>query len=564
MHTSSRGTALIIGAGPAGLTAAREFQKRTGITPIVLESSLEIGGLSRTVRHNGHRMDIGGHRFFSKSDRVMSWWLEQMPLESPTETGNLVMLTRQRKSRIYFLRSFFDYPITISAATIANLGIARTVRCGLSFLRAAITPKRKERSLEDFFINRFGHELYTTFFRSYTEKVWGVPCSEISSQWGAQRVKSLSLASALAHFLKSRTRTAQTGIEQKGTETSLIERFLYPKFGPGQLWEHVASQIVRDGGQLLTGWTVTRLHSDGSRIISADAVNSEGVSRNFTADYFVSSMPVPDLISALADAGRAVPGDVLEVAAGLAYRDFITVGLLVDQLAIAEPDGGRLKDTWLYIQEPDVLLGRLQIFNNWSPYLTTSDKLWLGLEYFCKENDSLWSMSDSELASFAHQELQSIGLLHNSPILDSHVVRVPKTYPAYFGTYDRFSTVKDYTELFSNLFLVGRNGMHRYNNQDHSMLTAMQVVNNICQGVESKENIWSINTEQDYHEEKGQQQGQNSQKIEEPTTAYDYSNQAWIENGKYVSCGHLKPCTCFGTQHQGEPFQQKAEIQPTL
>jgi protoporphyrinogen oxidase len=566
--------AIIIGAGPAGLTAALELLRRSDVQPVVLEASQEIGGISRTIRYKGNRMDIGGHRFFSKSDRVMQWWIDLMPptegdggdtepaaseisyqgkrrtvavatrvdqepvlrgtgplvLETDTDETDadgrvhpeqhghtltvvarepvdpdLVMLIRPRKSRIYYLRRFFDYPITLTANTLANLGMMRTFRVGTSYLRSRVSQIAPEKSLEDFLINRFGRQLYLTFFKSYTEKVWGTPCDQISAEWGAQRIKGLSLTTAVKHFVKktfARKKPAGAGndVAQKGTDTSLIERFMYPKFGPGQLWEHVAEQVVGKGGEICMGWKVDRIRCDGKRVISIDAVNEAGMRQTLTGEYFFSTMPMKELVRAI---DAPVPAAVREVAEGLQYRDFITVGLLCDRLKVHEPDGGLLKDTWIYVQEPDVLLGRLQIFNNWSPYLVAEpDKVWIGLEYFCYDTDNLWKMPDDELKRFAIAEVAKIGILDAEAVSDGHVVRVPKTYPAYFGTYDRFDELRAFTDSFENLFLVGRNGMHKYNNQDHSMLTAMTAVDGIIAGHVDKAALWNINTEQEYHEEK--------------------------------------------------------------
>ena len=524
---SERRTALIIGAGPAGLTAALEFLKQSGIKPIVIEASHEIGGISRTVRYKGNRMDIGGHRFFSKSDRVMQWWLEQMPLEEGAGEGlisyrkqtrsisgmpaaangkngdpDLVMLVRPRKSRIYFLRKFFDYPITLTADTLSKLGMVRTFKIGVSYIASRLRRVHPEKSLEDFLINRFGRQLYLTFFKKYTEKVWGTSCREISAEWGAQRIKGLSLTGAVKHFLKKKFGRRELGVAQKGNDTSLIERFIYPKFGPGQLWEHVAENIRQRGGEIHLGLKAVSIRTEGDRVVEVEAQDDEGRMHGFGADYFFSTMPMRELVTAIERGGKEIPANVKQVSEGLIYRDFITIGILADRLAITEPDGGLLKDNWIYIQEPDVLIGRLQIFNNWSPYLTVPGKVWIGLEYFCYETDPLWKMADEELKKFGAEELEKIGILKASEVLDAHVVRVPKTYPAYFGTYNRFGELQAFTDSFENLFLIGRNGMHKYNNQDHSMLTAMQAVENVIQGVTGKDNIWRINTEQDYHEQK--------------------------------------------------------------
>jgi protoporphyrinogen oxidase len=515
-------TAVIIGAGPAGLTAALEFVRRSEIHPIVLEASQEIGGISRTIRYKGNRMDIGGHRFFSKSDRVMDWWTALMPISGGEDgasehavryqnkervvaaaavDSDLVMLVRPRQSRIYFLRNFFNYPLSLDAATLRLLGLKRTFKIGLGYIRAKFFPRKPEKTLEDFLINRFGVELYRTFFKSYTEKVWGVPCDEISAEWGAQRIKGLSLRTAVLHFLKKTFKRKKSGdLSQKETETSLIEKFLYPKYGPGQLWEHVAGLVQDKGGEVRMGWRVTALRTEGNHIAAVEAVNEAGEKSTIQADYVFSTMPIRELIRGL---DCEVPANVREVSEGLVYRDFVTVGLLADKLTVTEADGSLLKDTWIYIQEPDVLLGRLQIFNNWSPYMVADpDKVWIGLEYFCYETDPLWKMSNEEIAAFAISEVEKIGILKASDVRDSHVVRVPKTYPAYFGTYDRFDEIIEYISKFENLYLVGRNGMHKYNNQDHSMLTAMTSVDNILAGMVDKAGIWKINTEQDYHEKK--------------------------------------------------------------
>ena len=517
--------AIIIGAGPAGLTAAFELLTRTDIKPIIIEKSEAMGGLSRTIEYRGNRIDIGGHRFFSKSDRVMNWWQARLPLQkiedgqtvsyqnksrdiAPTDgphpdQTDAVMLVRNRKTRIYFLRKFFDYPISLSKDTLSKLGLGRTVRIGFSYLKSVVFPIRREKSLEDFFINRFGRELYQTFFKDYTEKVWGEPCTKISAEWGAQRIKGLSVGRAVAHFVRSLFRRNRD-ISQKTTETSLIERFLYPKFGPGQMWETVAQSIKEMGGEIVTGFDVETVSISENRISAIEAKNeTRGETRTFEGDYFFSTMPIQELVRALQ---TAIPANVREVSDGLVYRDFITVGMLLNKLSVQEDSaaGSKLiKDTWLYIQEPDVHVGRMQIFNNWSPYLVANpDNAWIGLEYFCYENDALWQLSDEEMKSLAAQEMHKIGIIDQADVLDATVIRVPKTYPAYFGTYNRFDEIRSYLAAFPNLFLIGRNGMHKYNNQDHSMLTAMVAVDNIIEGRVDQSNIWAVNTEQDYHEEK--------------------------------------------------------------
>ena len=521
----ARKQAIIIGAGPAGLTAAYELLHKTDIKPIVFEATQDIGGISKTVNYKGNRIDIGGHRFFSKSDRVMEWWRNIMPLQGapardalcPTDDGSLspggpdpekddkVMLVRSRLSRIFFMRKFFDYPISLNLDTVFNLGLIRMGRMGMSYIRARLLPIRQEKSLEDFLINRFGRELYATFFEDYTEKVWGVPCHRIKPEWGAQRIKGLSITKALLHAARGLFKK-DASIDQKGTETSLIDRFLYPKFGPGHLWEEVA-RIVRDkGGEIHLGQRVTGLHTGDGRITAVELTDdATGEVRSQSGDYFFSTMPVKELISAM-DTG--VPSDVRDVADGLVYRDFMTVGLLLSKLKI----GNRTKrqtlnnivpDNWIYIQEPEVRVGRLQIFNNWSPYMVADpDKVWIGMEYFCNVGDDLWSKPDEEFARFAADELASIDIIDRRDVLDTVVIRMPNTYPAYFGTYDRFDVIRSFVDSIGNLFLIGRNGMHRYNNQDHSMLTAMTAVENVVNGVEAKDNIWAVNVEQEYHEKK--------------------------------------------------------------
>jgi protoporphyrinogen oxidase len=517
--------AIIIGAGPAGLTAAVELLDKTDITPLVLEMSDCVGGISRTTNYKGNRIDLGGHRFFSKSDRVMEWWLKKLPLEesvpaasaarhgeaSPNEAGvaasdagaaDRVMLRRRRKSRIYFLRKFFAYPIRLNFDTVAKLGLVRMVKIALSYGRASLFATRNPKNLEEFFIGRFGRELYLTFFKSYTEKVWGESCRQISAEWGAQRIKGLSIKKALDHFVRTLFGRKRGDIAQKTTETTLIEEFLYPKHGPGQMWETVADEVTRRGGSILFHQRVTKLHVQGNRITGVDAVDARnGQVNSYPADYVFSTMPVVELVDSLE---TNVPATVREVASGLIYRDFITVGLLVKRLKIQEQ--GRqgphpISDNWIYIQEPDVKLGRLQIFNNWSPYMVADPATtWLGLEYFCYESDDLWNLTDHAMIELAKTELARIGIIETGDVLDGTVLRMPKTYPAYFGTYDRFGEIRAFVDQFSNLFLIGRNGMHKYNNQDHSMLTAMTAVDNIIAGNEDKTNIWDVNTEQDYHE----------------------------------------------------------------
>lgn len=519
--TSSRKTAIIIGAGPAGLTAAYEFLKQTDILPIVIEASDQVGGISKTVNFKGNRIDIGGHRFFSKSERVTRWWLDVLPLQgSPSfddlaldrkvavspdpsapdpEKTDRVMLARSRLSRIYAFRKFFDYPISLTVPTACKLGAFRILRILFSYLRSRFFPIKPERHLEDFFINRFGRELYKTFFRSYTEKVWGLPCTKISVEWGAQRIKGLSISKAIVHAVKKFFVRKDLSLTQKGKETSLIEQFLYPKLGPGQLWEEVARRVEAKGGQILMNRRVTRLEVDRDKITGVYVCGPDGREFLMQADFVVSSMPVRDLISAM---GSAVPTPVRKVAAELMYRDFITVGLLAKKVKLTAPGRNVPPDNWIYIQEEGVRLGRIQVFNNWSPYLVKDrDLVWLGLEYFCNEGDDFWSKRDADIVALASEELKKIGFIDAAgDLADGMVLRVPKTYPSYVGSYSEFETIRRFTDTIGNLFLIGRNGQHRYNNMDHSMLTAMMAVENISHGVVSKASIWAVNTEQEYHE----------------------------------------------------------------
>ena len=524
--------AILIGAGPAGLTAAYELINKTDIKPIIIERTNDIGGISKTVVHNGNRMDIGGHRFFSKSDIVMKWWKEILPIQGSVskddilkdiyyqkksvgvmlsaggpdpETTDRVMLIRNRLSRIFYLRNFFDYPITINGKTISNLGILRIFRIGCSYIWIQIFPVKKINTLEDFFISRFGKELYKTFFKDYTEKVWGIPCTDIPADWGAQRIKELSISRALLHAIKTIFKKEKS-IGQKNTDTSLIEHFMYPKFGPGQMWETVARFVEEKGGIIIKNSEVVKLNVVDNQVIEVSYLNHTTKLKSVVqGDYFFSTMPVKDLMTAM---GNKVPATVKRVSDGLQYRDFITVGLLLNKLKIKNETTistlhGLVPDNWIYIQEREVKVGRLQIFNNWSPYMVADiEKVWIGLEYFCNEGDELWRMSDTAFIEFAINELHSIDIIDKTEVIDSTIIRMPKTYPAYFGTYSQFNIIRDFTDKFENLFLIGRNGMHKYNNQDHSMLTAITAVNNIITGEKLKDNIWDINTEEEYHEKK--------------------------------------------------------------
>ena len=512
---------MIIGAGPAGLTAALELLRQTDIKPLVLEESPFVGGISRTVNNDGNRMDIGGHRFFSKNQEVMAWWKSMMPIQgSPSlddillerdkelvqggpdpEKENRVMLLRDRVSRIFFLRHFFDYPISIKWSTFAGMGLWNTIRVAWGYLVSTIR-KLPETSLENFYVNRFGRPLYEMFFEDYTEKVWGVHPSKIGADWGAQRVKGLSVMSILKDVLTKPFR--KKSIDQQKVETSLIERFIYPKYGPGQLWETVASEVKKAGGEIRMLSKVTGIVAEEGQVTAVE-METGGVQETIPCDYLFSSMPVKDLVAAVK--GVEIPSEVADVASGLPYRDFITVGVLVKKLKITNGTKintyeGRVPDTWIYVQERDVKVGRLQIFNNWSPYMVSDYKgtMYVGMEYFCDEGDKLWEMPDNEFVDMALGELEKIGVADRGDVLKADRIKVKKAYPAYFGTYKEISKVREWLDGFQNLFCIGRNGQHRYNNMDHSMLTAMEAVRCIKENISSKDNVWEVNTEKEYHE----------------------------------------------------------------
>ncbi len=516
---------IIIGAGPAGITAAYELLKNSGNNKYnitILEESDAIGGISRTVCHNGNRMDIGGHRFFSKDDDVMKWWKSLMPIqgkdsiddiilcrEKPLSPGgpdpqssDNVMLVRDRVSRIYYLDKFFDYPISMSLQTIKNMGFGRTVKAGLSYIKSSIF-KKEEDSLENFYINRFGKVLYEMFFEGYTEKLWGRHPKEISADWGAQRVKGLSVTAVIKDMI---SKTVHKNKTENEVETSLIEQFIYPKFGPGQLWETAASEIENSGGHILKRHKVEKIICDGNKITAVTCSTPNG-EKTFEGDIFISSMPIKDLIADID--GTPVPSDINKIADGLPYRDFVTVGLLLDKLNLKNKTniktlGNIVPDCWIYVQDTNVKLGRIQIFNNWSPYMLKDPEntVWIGLEYFCREGDDFWNMDDKSCIKFVSNELQKMNIINSDQVKDAHIERVKKAYPAYFDTYSRIDQVIEYLNGFENLLCIGRNGQHRYNNMDHSMVTAMRASDFINGKITDKNEIWNVNTEQSYHEKK--------------------------------------------------------------
>ncbi|MBO4303781.1 MAG: NAD(P)/FAD-dependent oxidoreductase [Lentisphaeria bacterium] len=514
---------VIIGAGPAGLTAGirllQEGGKEYSVT--VLEASSSVGGISRTVRHNGNRMDIGGHRFFSKDAEVNAFWEELMPLQgAPSlddrildrkvalapggpdpEKADRVMLTRTRVSRIYYRRKFFDYPVKMNGKTLRNMGFFTAFSAGMSYLHSLFRTLPED-SLENFYINRFGRKLYSMFFERYTEKLWGRHPREISADWGAQRVKGLSILAVLKDiFGKMLPGT------RKKVETSLIEEFRYPKYGPGQLWETAEEEFERLGGRILFDCRAERFVCENGRIETLFAVNGKGEQCEFHPQIVISSMPVKDLVSGM----TPVPEEILAAAKGLPYRDFVTVGLLLEKLALENTTkfrtlGNIVPDCWIYVQEPDVKLGRIQIFNNWSPYMVKkpAETVWIGLEYFCSRGDEFWNMPETKWKEFAFAELTKMGVVSpGEKVPDFHVEKVEKAYPAYFDTYEKMDEIIGFLDSVSNLYCVGRNGQHRYNNMDHSMMTAFAAVRHILSGGNGdKAAIWNVNTEKEYHEEK--------------------------------------------------------------
>lgn len=512
---------LIIGAGPAGLTAAYELlDKSKEYEVTVFEESNAIGGISRTVNYKGNRMDMGGHRFFSKVPEVNAWWEKMMPTQgampfddvtldrtSTTVPGgpdpektDRVMLRRNRLSRIFFNSNFFDYPISLKWDTIKNMGFGTTIVVGFSYLKSMIF-KRKENSLEDFYINRFGKKLYSMFFENYTQNLWGRHPSEISPEWGAQRVKGLSIMAVLKDVFGKIFRK-----KNRKVETSLIEEFAYPKLGPGQLWELTAKDVQQMGGTIVMNAKVLRVLKDEHHHLTGLVYEKDGQQITVEGDIVISSMPVKDLVMGMND----VPRQYTAIAEGLPYRDYMTVGVLVPKLKLKNETkiktiGNIVPDNWVYVHDRNVQMGRFQIYNNWSPYMVREigKHVWVGLEYFCNEGDTMWSMTDGEFAQMAMKEMVTMGLIDSvEEVIDSHVERVKKAYPAYFDTYDQMDELRTYLNTIDNLYCVGRNGQHRYNNIDHSMCTSFETVKNILSGETCKDNIWNVNTEKEYHEQK--------------------------------------------------------------
>lgn len=521
---------VIIGAGPAGITAAYELLREEGQYEIViLEETKQPGGISRTVRHGQNRIDIGGHRFFSKDDRVMRWWQEILPYQGAPSKDDLILhresrleeggpdpektdevfLIRHRVSRIYYNGKFFDYPISMKPQTFMNMGFLTSMRAGFSYL-ASCLHKLPETSLENFYVNRFGKKLYSMFFEGYTEKLWGRHPRAISADWGAQRVKGLSIWALVKNVFGKLIPE-----KNREVETSLIEEFYYPKHGPGQLWEKALSIVQKKGGRIVYGAKVCGIDLLQNGRIRCVRCEDGSV---YEADEVISSMPLKDLIHALeSSAQKGQEGDklqrldanVIRIAEGLPYRDFVTVGLLVDRLALKNLTkiktlGNIVPDCWIYVQDTSVKLGRIQIFNNWSPYMLADPEhsVWIGLEYFCDEGDAFWNLTDEECIQQGISELRKIGVIdERTQILETCREKVKKAYPAYFDTYQEINQLVAFLNGIDNLCCVGRNGQHRYNNMDHSMVTAF-VAADVIRRKAKKEELWAVNTEKTYHEEK--------------------------------------------------------------
>ncbi len=474
MQESETKKVVIIGAGPAGLTAAYQLCKE-GVESVVLEKDDVVGGISRTVNYKGYLFDIGGHRFFTKVKAVDDMWREVL--------GERKFLRRSRLSRIYYNKKFFHYPLKATNALL-GLGIWNCFMMVGSYARAQLFPVKNEQSFEDWICNRFGKRLYHTFFKTYTEKVWGIPCNEISADWAAQRIKGLSLISTIKNALLS----AQPQNKSDVIKT-LIDAFDYPEKGPGQMWEMVAESIQENGSSLKMKSGVEKIVWQKGRVTALE-IEVDGKTETVSGTHFISSMPMQELVRKM---DPPPPAEVREAADKLGYRDFLTVSLVINKADL-------FSDNWIYIHDPDVKVGRIQNFKNWSPQMVPDPNMTcLGLEYFCFEGDGLWTMSDEDLVALGAKELGILGLVDPNDVTDGAVVRMPKAYPVYDGVYaEAVDTIRDFLEGLGNMYLVGRNGMHKYNNQDHSMLTAMLSVKNI---LGAKYDVWGVNVDNEYHEE---------------------------------------------------------------
>ena len=514
---------VVIGAGPAGLTFAYYLLKKNNdYNVIIIEKDDLVGGISKTVNFNGYKVDTGIHRFFSKNDMVNNIWKEILPIQnkpayddvllekkreyenngSNPELEDKSMLIKDRLTRIYYGKKFYDYPVSINMTLIKNMGFLNILKAGFSYIKSCLF-KRKELSLEDFYINRFGKVLYNMFFENYTEKVWGVHPSKISADWGAQRVKGISITAVIKDFINKKLGKK----DKNNTETSLIERFLYPKLGSGQMWSEMADKIINMGGTIKLKCNLVKVNIKNNRVYSIE-YKENGKTYCLEIDYCVSSMPIKDLFLSLG--GIKVDEGIYKASVNLPYREFMSVCMVVDKIILQNNTKVKtlnniIPDSWIYIQEPEVRMGRLQIFNNWSPYLFKNkedikNKVLIGIEYFCSEDDKYWNMSDNDFINFAIEEAIKINLIENkNNVKEAIRIKIPKAYPAYFGSYANIKDIIEYLNEYENLYCIGRNGQHRYNNMDHSMLTGIKAAESIISGV-GKEEVWKVNEEQEYHE----------------------------------------------------------------
>lgn len=509
---------VIVGAGPAGLSCAYKLlNNNKKLEVIIIEADSQVGGISKTINYKGNRMDLGGHRFFTKNDEVKDFWFKILPLQGskayddiildldkPLKKGgpdpekeDRVMLVRNRVSRIYYNKKFFDYPVNLNFTTLKNMGFGTSINCGFSYIKSSMF-KLDEINLENFYINRFGKKLYSMFFKEYTTKLWGRTPKDIDSSWGSQRVKGISIRKVIADYFQRLFK-----IKNNHKETSLIESFYYPKYGPGELYEYVAKEIEKMGGKILLNSKIIKINNLNNNIKSITYMNGDK-KKELNCDVLVSSMPMKELV----DDMNKIPKKIKDISSNLPYRDFITIGVLVDKLDLKphkkiKTIHGTIPDNWIYIQDGSVSMGRVQIFNNWSPYMVKypKDTIWMGLEFFCSEGDTFWNKSDKQLVSLAKKELIKMGFI-SSDILDSYVYRVKKAYPAYFDSYNEIGKLREYLNNIDNLYCIGRNGTHSYNNMDHSIYSGFVCAEMIKNNNHDLDKLWNINVDDSYQEEK--------------------------------------------------------------
>ena len=517
---------VIIGAGPAGLSTAYNLLKISDeYNVIILESEKIIGGISKTIEFDGYKIDTGIHRFFTKNDEVNNLWNEVLKMQSKPAYDDIILnrkkeydksgvdpekcdkcwLIKDRYTRIYYGEKFYDYPVKLNLKTISNMGFLTFIKAGFSYLKAVIF-KKKETSLENFYINRFGKVLYSMFFESYTEKVWGVHPRNISADWGKQRVKGLSIIKILKECFKKVLHIKNNS----NTETSLIDSFIYPKLGSGQIYEEMANEIIKMGGNIIYEAKVKEINVDKKGNINKIVYLKNNKKENIKCDICVSSMPIKNLFESLKNIN--IPKKVYNSATKLPYREFMSVGLVVDKFNMKNDSNIKtinniIPDSWIYMQEPNVKMGRIQVFNNWSPYMfkkkeEINNKIMFSLEYFCSEGDKYWNMSDDDFIDFAISEAEKLNIIKRENVENKVRIKINKAYPAYFGTYKNIEKIKDFINNdINNLYCIGRNGQHRYNNMDHSILTGIRASEAILNKI-TKEEVWNVNVEQEYHEEK--------------------------------------------------------------